>query len=190
MGSKKPIKHVTSKTSAAANPTASSTTHTANQSSILRSSFAPSRLGAPFFASVIQGFDSQHLRIHDTTSGRLHCEHPVNSRTLITCLDWGYLGQSGAGQQQQESLKKRKRSKLINGVSSAKNVVLAYGTSRSEIQIYSPTESHVLRVLKDAHSGGIRDFKFVNDGHESKAYSIGGDGKLVQWDLKTQRAIM
>ena len=190
MGNKKPTKHVTSTTSAAANPAASSKTHIPNQSSILRSSFAPSSFGVPLFASTIQGFDSQRLRIHDTTSGRLRCEHSVTPQTVITCLDWGYFGESRANQQQQVERKKRKRSSQLNGVTSAKNIVLAYGTNLSEIQIYSPTESKVLGVLKDGHSGGIRDFKFQDEGRERRVYSVGGDGKMVQWDLNNQTVMM
>ena len=189
MGNKKAPKIVTSNISAATNPAASSTAHIPNNSSILKSSFAPSRFVAPLFASVIQGLESQHLRIHDTTTGRLRCEHAIASRVSITSLDWGYYGGSSADYQDQEPKKKRKRSTQLNGVSSSQNIVLAIGTSASEVQIYSPAESKILGILKDIHSGGIRDFKFVNDGRESKAYSAGGDGKLVQWDLKQGTAV-
>ncbi len=75
-------------------------------------------------------------------------------------------------------------------MASGTDIVLAYGTSRSEIHIYSPTESKILKTLKDAHSGGIQDFKFQNDGHDHRAYSVGGDGKVVQWNLNSQTAMM
>ena len=189
MGKKNAPKNVTSNISAAANPAASSTTQTASRSSILKSSFAPSRFEAPLFASVIQGLDSQHIRVHDTTAGRLRCEHTIASKATINCLDWGYYGESNADNRHQEKSKKRKRSDQVNGAGSPKNIALALGTSESEIQVYSVTESKIVGVLKDAHSGGIRDFKFVNGGHGNKAWSVGGDGKLVQWDLKKWRPI-
>lgn len=191
MGNKKTPKNVTSNTSTAANPAASSETHIAQNSSILRSSFAPFRFGAPFFASVIQGLDSQRLRIHDTTNGRLLCEHAIASRASITCLDWGHLGGNSLDDEDQGPKKKRRKGSTHgNGVSPSQDIVLAFGTSASEIQIYSPGESKILVTLKDAHSGGIRDYKFAENGREGKAYSVGGDGKLVQWDLKQGTAIM
>lgn len=186
MGNKKASKTVTSNISTAANPSASAQTHIASNSSILRSLFAPFRLGVPLFASVIQGFDSQRLRVHDTTTGRLLCEHAIASRATVTCLDWGYFGDASKeiGDDEEPKKKKRKRTSAPNGVPSSQRVVLAIGTSTSEIQIYSPTESKVLVTLKDVHSRGIRDFKFSNDGREGKAYSLGGDGRLAQWDLQ------
>ena len=191
MGNKKTSKNGTSITSTAANPASSSETHIANNSSILRSSFAPFKLGAPLFASVNQGLDCQHLRIHDTTNGRLLCEHAIVSRASITCLDWGYFGGKTTYDEDQEpKKKKRKGSTQPNGVSPSENIVLAFGTNGSEVQIYSPAESKILVILKDAHSRGIRDFKFAKDGREGKAYSTGGDGKLVQWDLKRGIATM
>ena len=165
------------------------TAKTAAQSSILRSSFAPSRLNAPLFASIIQGLDTQKIRIHDTAGGRIRCEHSTTASTTINCLDWGYLESNTTDSQQAKLSKKRKRSSQLNGETSSADVVLAYGTSRSEIHIFSVTESKIVKTLKDGHSGGIRDFKFES-GHGHRAYSLGGDGKVVQWDLKAQTATM
>lgn len=191
MGKQKAPKNVSSNVSSTANPAASSTTRTAHNSAILKSSFAPFRLGSPFFASVIQGLDSQCLRIHDVTTGRLLCEHGLISRASVTCLDWGYYaGGSASHEEQQPKKKKRKRSSQPNGPPPSQDIVLAYGTNLSEIQIYSPKESKVLATLKDVHSGGIRDFRFINDGRDGEAYSAAGDGKLVRWDLKQGTAIV
>ena len=188
MGPKKVPKQAASLTSAAANPGVSLTAQSASHSSILISSFAPYRLNANLFASVVQGLDSQHVRIHDTSSGRLSCDYATPANTVITCLDWGYFKNSADSEAR--ATKKRKRSSQTNGVTSATDIVLAYGTSRSEIHLLSPNESTVLKTLKDAHLGGIRDFKFQNDGLDHRAYSIGGEGKVVQWDLESQTAIM
>lgn len=192
MGNKKAPKAAASKVSSVANLAASSNTRTASKSSILRSSFSPSHFQISLFASVIQGFDAQHLRIHDTNTGRLRCEHTINSKASITCLDWGYYGENHRDRQHQESKKKRKRSDLVNGDGSndqSRNVVVALGTSDSEVQMFSPAEAKFVGSLREAHTQGIRDFKFANNGIHAEGWSIGGDGRLVQWDLRNNRVL-
>lgn len=192
MGSSKKSKGVASNISSNANPAASSTTQAANKSSILRSSFSPSTFQLSLFASVIQGHDSQHLRIHETTTGRLQCDHALSSKASITCLDWGYLGADFQGRHHKDSQKKRKRNELANGAASHNSnlaTVVAFGTTDSEIYLFSPTESKVLRILGDIHTHGIKDFKFKDHGLHGEGWSIGGDGKLVHWDLSNGKII-
>ncbi|KAL8697081.1 MAG: hypothetical protein Q9224_002481 [Gallowayella concinna] len=187
MGSGKKSRKITSKISAAAAPAASTTTQSTGRSSILRSSFAPSYFQLALFASVIQGFDSQLLRIHDTDTGRLRCEHAIGSKATYNCLDWGYYGESYQERHRKASKKKRKRTEGTNGIEDnvdTQDVVLAFGTSESDIQLYSPHRAKVVGVLKDVHTHGIRDFKFIDRGKDLSAWSIGGDGKLVHWDLR------
>ncbi|KAL8674734.1 MAG: hypothetical protein Q9168_000892 [Polycauliona sp. 1 TL-2023] len=187
MGAGKKSRNPASKVSAAVAPAASAITQSTGKSSILRSSFAPSFFQLALFASVIQGFDSQQIRFHDTNTGRLRCEHSIGSKASFSCLDWGYYGEGYHDRQLKESKKKRKRSEPVNGTTNGahpQDVVLAFGTSDSEIHLYSPTSTKTVCILKDVHSQGIRDFKFVNAGKSQSAWSIGGDGKLVLWDLR------
>lgn len=187
MGRKKEPKAVASKVSSIANPAASSNTQSSSKSSILRSCFCPSRFQLSLFASVIQGFDAHHLRIHDTDTGRLRCEHPIGSKASITCLDWGYYGENHRDRHHQESRKKRKRSDLANGdvlKDQTMNVVVAIGTSESEVHMFSPAEAKTVGFLREAHTQGIRDFKFTDSGTHAEGWSLGGDGRLVQWDLR------
>jgi U3 small nucleolar RNA-associated protein 5 len=135
------------------------------------------------FASVIQGFESQHLRIHDTNTGRLRCEHAAGAGTKITSLDWGYYGTTYRDQHSQSSKKKRKRDPT-----DAASAVVAFGTSQSEIWMFSPLEAKVVGKLSGPHEQGVKDFKFYGNDHLG-AWSIGGEGKLVQWDLRTEKAI-
>ncbi|CAD6566635.1 MAG: Small subunit (SSU) processome component [Alectoria sarmentosa] len=192
MGNKRAPKAVACKASSVANPAASSNTQTASKSSILRSSFSPSHFQLSLFASVIQGLDAQHLRIHDTNTGRLRCEHTINSKASITCLEWGYYGENHRDRQHQESKKKRKRSDLVNGdvpKDQAGNVVVALGTSDSEVHMFSPSEAKIMGSLREAHTQGVRDFRFDDSGTHAEGWSIGGDGRLVQWDLKKDRVL-
>ncbi|KAL8873208.1 MAG: hypothetical protein Q9174_001291 [Haloplaca sp. 1 TL-2023] len=191
MGSGKKSRITTSKVSAAAAPSGQSLGK--NRSSIIRSSFAPSLLQVALFASVIQGFDSQRIRIHDTTTGRLQCEYAIAPKATVNCLDWGfYGGDASAYEEQREKAsrkKKRKRTEQVNGTtatSDGSDVVLAFGTSESEVHFYSPATAKVVGVLGSGHTQGIRDFRFDQStrGKQSIGWTIGGDGRLVRWDLR------
>ena len=183
MSVKKSSRGAAPKTSSATSPAVPTSTQPTQKSSILNSTFAPSRLQLSLFASVIQGFDSQHLRIHDTTTGRLRSEHTAGPGTRITSLDWGYHGITYRDQQDHNSKKKRKRN-----TDNAGNTVVAFGTSQSEVCMFSPSEAKIVGKLSGAHDRGVKDFKFYG-GDYSIGWSIGGDGKLVQWDLRTEQAI-
>ena len=185
MGKKNASKSTPSNISSATAPAASALTQNANKSSILRSSFAPSRFQLSLFASVIQGLDSQILRLHETGTGRLQSEHAIGSRASVTCLDWGYYRHGERNPEEQPSKKKRKRSELLNGSNKDYgHAVLAFGTTESEVCMFSPSESKILGLLTGGHSQGIRDFKFVRDVDSSEGWSLGGEGNLVQWNLR------
>lgn len=182
---KKTSRPPASKTSSAATPAAAGQTFTGNKSSILRAAFAPSEYQLALFASVIQGLDAQHLRIHDTNTGRLQCEHVLAPKETITSLDWGYYP---GRQKDQQSKKKRKRPSDVNGAgdgSDLGDVVIAFGTSSSDVRMYSPAENKIVGTLANGHEKGVRDFKFTAGRSSQEGWSIGGDNKLVQWDLRT-----
>lgn len=172
------------KVSAAASP-ASGLSHSDSKSSILRAAFSPSEYQLALFASVIQGLDAQHLRIHDTNTGRLQCEHALAPKETVTSLDWGYYGNQGKNRDQ--SKRKRKRGSDVNGLDQG-DIVIAIGTSSSDIRMYSPSEDKVVGILTGAHDKGIKDFKFTAGHGAQEAWSIGGDNKLVQWDLRTGKS--
>ncbi|KAL8839791.1 MAG: hypothetical protein Q9170_001602 [Blastenia crenularia] len=180
-GGKKP-RSSASKISATTELATSATSQYAGKSSIFRSSFAPSHFQLAIFASVIQGFDSQQIRIHDTANGRLRCEHAIASKATISCLDWGYYGKAYREQPHKGLKKKRKRTDQTNGSApsdNAREVVLAFGTSDSEIHLYSPAAAKIVGILKDVHTQGVRDFKFVDAGRHAEGWSAGGDGKTI-----------
>lgn len=166
-----------SKTSSLPAQTASS-----SKSSILKSAFAPSRLQLRLFASIIQSFDSEQLRVHDFSTGRLRQQHPIPAGNTVTCLDWGHYGQS-VRDQSTPNKKKRKRNQDVQ-----QDVVVAYGTSTSEISMYSPAEGKVIGVLKGGHKRGIKGFRFVPEDN-LQAWSLGGDDKLIQWNLQTDQVV-
>ena len=165
------------KISSAAAPSVSSATTSSQKSSILKSAFAPSQFQLHLFASVIQSFDSQQLRIHDTSSGRLRCQHDTKPGARITSLDWGYYGPDAHDQRQGSDKRKRKRDNAAS-----ESAVVAYATSTSEIYFFSPAEAKVVGTLVHGHDRGVRDFKFT-PGEYKQGWSIGEDSVLVQWDL-------
>lgn len=177
------------KSSSAASP-ASSLTQNGSKSSVLRAAFSPSQYQLALFASVIQGLDGQHIRIHDTNTDRLQCEHALAPKEVVTSLDWGYYG--GQSKNRDQSKKKRKRGSDVNGQVDSLDqgdVVVAFGTNTSDIRMYSPSEDKVVGTLAGAHDQGIKDFKFTADRPAQEGWSIGGDNKLVQWDLRTGKSI-
>jgi U3 small nucleolar RNA-associated protein 5 len=54
--------------------------------------------------------------------------------------------------------------------------------------MFSPSEGKVTGRLSGPHERGIKDFKFYGEDYLG-GWSVGGDGKLVQWDLRTNQAI-
>ncbi|KAL2857885.1 Dip2/Utp12 family-domain-containing protein [Aspergillus pseudoustus] len=179
---KKSSQKPASKTSSTAALAVADFTNTGNKSSILKASFAPSDYQLALFASVIQGLDGQNLRIHDTNTGRLQCEHGLGPKELVTSLDWGYYAS-----RKELSKKKRKRHSDVNGAADELDrgdVVVAFGTNTSDIRMYSPSEDKIVGSLTGGHTGGVKDFKFTAD-RPQEGWSVGGDNKLVQWDLMT-----
>ncbi|KAF9888122.1 Small subunit (SSU) processome component [Aspergillus nanangensis] len=184
---KKATRPPASKTSSAASPAVTSLTHTGNKSSILKASFAPSDYQLALFASVIQGLDAQHLRIHDTNTGRLQSEFALGPKETVTSLDWGYFSHSQKDRDQQ-SKRKRKRASDVNGGLDQGDVVVAFGTSASDIRMYSPMSDKIVCTLAGGHDNGVKDFKFTSGRAAQEGWSIGGDNKLVQWDLQTSKS--
>lgn len=192
MGKKSSRSTAPSKPSAES-PAVSGATYTGNKSSILRALFSPLEYQLALFASVIQGLDAQHVRIHDTTTGRLQCEHALGPKEIVTSLDWGYY----AGRQKTadgQSKKKRKRNSGVNGAGAADgldqtDIVVGFGTSASDIRMYSPAEDKIVGTLSGAHENGIKDFKFTADRLGQEGWSVGGDNRLVQWDLRTGQSV-
>ena len=159
-----------------------STSTSSHKSSILRSAFAPSKFQLRLFASVIQSFESQQLRVHDTTTSRLRSQHPTEPGATIHCLAWGRYTRLDAGQSSQASQKKKRK----RGADS-EDVIVAYGTNQSKICMFSPTEGKLVGKLGGVHERGVEACTFSRD--EQSIWSIGGDSKLVQWDLKTDNAV-
>jgi hypothetical protein len=192
MVSKKSSRPPASKISSAASPAVSSQTQSVQKSAVIRSAFSPSEFQLALFASVIHGLESQHLRIHDTNTGRLRFDHAIGSKASINSLDWGHFGRKGSDHDEQPHKKKRKRNEQVNGIVPAEevqDVVVALGTSDSDIQMFSPTENKIVGILRGGHDRGVRDFKFTRQAPCTEGWSIGGDGKLVQWDLRRSRSI-
>ena len=69
------------------------------------------------------------------------------------------------------------------------DLVVALGTSDSEVHMFSPTEAKIVGSLREAHTQGVRDFRFSGNGLRAEGWSIGGDGRLVQWDLRKSRVL-
>ena len=158
------------------------------KSSIRRSAFIPSHYELTLFASIIQGFDSDHLRIHDFKTGKLYCDHKFGAGVTVNSLDWGYFGHEHQQDDSDHSpRKRRKRGNDVRSPPETRDAVIALGTSSSVIQIFSPAEGKIIGNLGGLHAGGVRDFKFVQNDC-TWGWSIGEDNTMVQWDVKAMQA--
>lgn len=163
----------------------SNSTHQANASVIHKAAFAPSVFQLSLFASIIQGLNGHQVRIHDTVSGQLQCQHDIQA-ARVNSLDWGFHG-DGGHLLESKSSKKKRRLEETNGVKPRLGeVVLALATNQPEIHFFSPTSAKVISSLKSGHKGGVKAFQFTNYGIEGTGWSLGADKKLVQWNLRDQ----
>lgn len=143
------------------------------------SAFSPPALHLSLFASVVLGLDAYRLRIHDTNTGRLRCEHVFEKGISVNSLVWGLLPPKD-----KKSAKKRRRLSNGNGSSrdEAKSAVVAAATSRGTVVLFSPSEGAVVGVLEGEHTAAASHFVFSEE-KEGRGWSCGADAKLVEWDI-------
>jgi len=150
-----------------------------SSSALTVSAFSPPALRLSLFASVVHGLDAYHLRIHDTNTGRLRCEHIFEKGVSINSLSWGSL----PSKDKKSAKKKRKR--LSNGTAATedetKNAVVAAATNRGTVILFSPSEGAVVGVLEGEHIAAVKYFIFSEEG--GRGWSCGVDAKLVEWDI-------
>ena len=186
MGKKIASNRTVSKLSAATSLTDSPHLQSAKGSSILLCAFLPPQFFQSLFVSVIHEIGSQHVRVHDTRSERVLCNHPTSSTASITCLDWGRYRSDSRDEYLEPSRKKRKIYTSLENQEAQEGggVVVAYGTNESKIHFLSPAEGKVIVTLQGGHTLGINDFKFSLADDCQSGWSLGGDGNLVQWNLQ------
>ena len=153
-----------------------------SKSSISKSSFCPSSFQLALLRPSSKVSSPNSYGSTRTSSGRLRSYHNALPGSRITCLDWGYYGSAEGERQNGENQRKRKRT-----ADKSEAAVLAYGTSTSEICLFSISEGSVVAKLENGHERGVSDFKFAPYDY-SEAWSVGGDGNLIQWDIPSQNA--
>lgn len=55
--------------------------------------------------------------------------------------------------------------------------------------MFSVTEGDIIGSLRGVHTQGIKDFKFFDGRKCLEGWSLGGDAKLVQWDIEKRTTI-
>jgi U3 small nucleolar RNA-associated protein 5 len=176
-------------------PTANHSAHLSSKLStasnaLLTSAFSPSHLQLGLFASTIVGLDAHRLRIHDITTGRLRCEFTLEKGVAVNSLAWGTVP---SVDDQKDGKKKKKRKRLENGhdtTAAAAQVIVAAATSEGVIRLFSPSEGTLRGMLEGGHIGEVRQFVFSSkEEHEGRGWSVGVDGKLVEWDVRRKIAL-
>lgn len=160
-----------------------STSKLSAASAVQKASFSPASLHLSLFASLIDGVDSQRLRVHDSANGRLRCDYAIDRGVTCNSLSWSTLDDGG------KKKRKRKRVEEGNVKGDVDNVVIALGTNKGSILLFSPTEASLIGKLEGGHVGAVADFKFAGGGKGYSGWSCGSDGKLVEWNWKTQQVV-
>ncbi|KAF3933388.1 hypothetical protein ABW19_dt0206196 [Dactylella cylindrospora] len=164
----------------------SQSTSLSTASPILKSAFSPSWSKLSLFSSVIRGLDAQRLRCHDTSNGRLQCEHIFDKNIDVNSISWGSLAEAD------KDRKKKKRKRASDATATVEDeaeqqddsqMVVAVTSNTGKIFLYSPIQGEMVRILDGGHSGPVTDFQFAESGKTLRAWSCGGN-KLVEWDLK------
>lgn len=173
---------------------------TSTSTSNVVSSFSPD---GRLFAFLTQAIDRHRLRIYTSAEGSgvgsdasLLVDY-VLPEARCECISWGMLPGSGKGHKDDETSKRRRKSKGeltssdVNGSSSAgssSQMVLALGLSTGAIHLFSPTQGRVIRILHDeaisassAASSSITSVDFDSD--LGLVVGCAADGKIRTWNL-------
>lgn len=54
--------------------------------------------------------------------------------------------------------------------------------------MFAPAEGRIVGDLSGQHERGVTDFRF-SQAHPGHGFSLGGDGKLIQWDINGRKAL-
>lgn len=125
------------------------------------------------FGSAIPWLDSNKLRVHQVFGGE-NFEHKLEKGSNIQILQWISF--------------KRTVSKQHNRTGESNSSVVAVGTNKGSILIYSPKDNKVVAVLSGKHVAPVTSISQLEN-QPSKLWSCDFSGSIVEWDLMKQTAV-
>lgn len=162
----------------------------------LESVFDPS---GNYFASAITSLDLNKVQISPAgvqSTNALQAEYTLPKGVAVKALAWVYsdFGRPGSKKAQK---KKRKRSLTTSGdaselsnlpVADIENAMVAIGTNKGDILLFSPAQSAVAFTLSGVHAVPITSLT-ADSISRSKLWSCDNTGRVAEWDLTSQKNI-
>jgi U3 small nucleolar RNA-associated protein 5 len=103
-----------------------------------------------FYASAIPSLDLNKVQVHSTSNeGKLEGEITLDKGITVTSLSWAIFNSSSSKQQQR---KKRKRSSVAGQGKILEDLVVAIGTNKGSILLFSPSQGAIVHKITDIHS--------------------------------------
>lgn len=156
-----------------------------DQIQAIRSMFDP--FDGKFYANAIPSLDLNKVQAHSTTNNntesKLESEITLNKGEIVSSLTWANYSSSHSKQQQK---KKRKRSSLANGgdAGSLEDLVVAIGTTKGNILLFSPSQGSIVHTLSNVHSVSVTSMETLEG---SVLWSCDYSGVISRYDLTTDK---
>lgn len=131
------------------------------------------------FGSAIPWLDVYKLRVHEV-AGQESFEHTLEKGSSVQTLQWISYKCSNA----KTPRKKRK----TEGENDQGLRILAVGTNKGAILLYSSAENKVVGVLSGSHTAPVTSISQLSS-QPSRLWSCDFNGTIVEWDLVTLSAV-
>lgn len=150
-----------------------------------------------YFASVVPSLDLHKIQVTSAlstttslaASTALNVSLVLGKGVAVQTIAWANFSVGldlGA-----KNRKRRKRSSLTADLTTLEHSVVAIGTNKGDILLYSPAQNSIISTLTGTHEFPITyiDATSTVSGISSNIWSCDNSGKIVEWNLKTNAAV-
>lgn len=161
--------------------------------SFLASAFDASGL---YFASAVTALDLNKIQISPVgstqSSNALQVDYTLPKGVTVQTIAWVYASLGKTGLKKTQKKKRRSLTTTGNGQDLAnsdfENALVAIGTNKGDILIFSPAQNSILFTLSGVHAVPVTSL--ANDNiSSSKLWSCDKSGRVAEWDLSLQKNI-
>lgn len=142
------------------------------------------------FCSVVPSLDLHKVQVHEV-SNQNSAEVILDKGVTAQSLWCGNLSTSPGSNSNSKQRKKRKRSSMAKEAGAAAaganmaDLVVAVGTNKGSIIVFSPAQSSIVASLEGAHSVPVSSVASVQD----NLWSCDRNGTIAQWNVDGSKAI-
>lgn len=149
-----------------------------------------------YFASVVPALDVQKVQISAASASHsvnaLNVEYTLSKGVKVQALIWVYSG-SGKGVKKTPK-KKRKRTgenstnnnNNNNSSSDIENALVAIGTNKGDILLFSPAQGTLVGSLTGVHAVPVTSLA-IDSISNNKLWSCDNSGRIGEWDVSLQK---